>query len=103
MRTHSQSVIIKSLVLGLTLAATTPVLVARSRALGAETTTAIDRARAAEHLTKHQTYPATRAELLAPCNNLMEFSAAEKQWFAARLPEGTYATAEQVLKAVYRK
>jgi hypothetical protein len=33
----------------------------------------------------------------------MEFSASEKKWFAAHLPEGTYGSADEVLKAVFKK
>jgi len=56
-----------------------------------------------QHLEEHQTYPATRTQLLAACNGLVEFSAAEKAWFADRLPEGTYGSASEVLKVVDRK
>jgi hypothetical protein len=52
------------------------------------------------HLEQHQTYPATRAELLAECNGLMEFNDGEKAWFAAHLPEGRYKSAAQVIKAL---
>ena len=52
------------------------------------------------HLKQHQTYPATRAELLASCKNLMEFNDGEKAWFAAHLPEGTYKSSAEVIKAL---
>ena len=52
------------------------------------------------HLKQHQTYPATRAELLASCKGLSEFNDGEKAWFAAHLPEGTYKSAGAVLKAL---
>jgi hypothetical protein len=52
------------------------------------------------HLKQHQTYPATRAELLASCKGLMEFNDGEKAWFAAHLPEGTYKSAGEVIKAL---
>jgi hypothetical protein len=52
------------------------------------------------HLKQHQTYPATRAELLASCKGLMEFNDGEKAWFAAHLPEGTYKSAGDVIKAL---
>jgi hypothetical protein len=52
------------------------------------------------HLKQHQTYPATRAELLASCQGLMEFKDGEKAWFAAHLPEGTYKSAAEVLKTL---
>jgi hypothetical protein len=62
-----------------------------------------NRKKVLDHLKNHQQYPATRAELLAACENLKDFSDAEKQWFADRLPEGTYASADEVMKAVYKK
>ncbi|HEX7505125.1 MAG TPA: hypothetical protein VF550_00030 [Polyangia bacterium] len=95
--------IIKTVALTLALIVTVPTLVAAPQALAAETTTQLDRKKATEHLNKHQTYPATRAELLASCKNLMEFSDAEKKWFATHLPEGTYGSADEVLKAVFKK
>lgn len=63
----------------------------------------IDQKMAIEHLRKHQSYPATRAELLASCQDLKDFSASEKKWFAAHLPEGTYASADEVIAAVFKK
>jgi hypothetical protein len=95
--------ILKTVALTLALAVTVPALLAAPLAVGAESTTHLDRNKAAEHLNKHQSYPATRAELLASCKNLMEFSASEKKWFAAHLPEGTYGSADEVLKAVFKK
>ena len=52
------------------------------------------------HLKQHQTYPATRAELLASCKGLSEFNDGEKAWFAAHLPEGTYKSSAEVLKVL---
>lgn len=62
-----------------------------------------DRKKLLEHLEKHQQYPATRAELLASCKDLVDFNDAEKRWFAARLPEGTYQSAAEVMKTVWKK
>jgi hypothetical protein len=62
-----------------------------------------DKKNAKEHLTKHQNYPATKAELVASCTNLMDFSAADKKWFSDTLPEGTYASAADVMKALNLK
>jgi hypothetical protein len=95
--------IIQTVALTLALATTIPALIAAPRLFAAETMAQIDRKKATEHLNKHQTYPATRAELLASCKNLMEFSEPEKKWFAAHLPEGTYGSADEVLKAVFKK
>jgi len=56
-----------------------------------------------QHLRDHQKYPATRAELLASCKGLVDFSPAEKRWFAEHLRAGTYGSADEVLKAIARK
>ena len=59
-----------------------------------------DTKNAKEHLAKHQNYPATKAELVASCQNLVDFSAADKKWFSESLPEGTYRSAAEVMKAL---
>ncbi|MFL5305010.1 MAG: hypothetical protein ACJ8F1_07340 [Polyangia bacterium] len=56
-----------------------------------------------QHLTRHQTYPATRAQLLASCKGLVDFSPGEKRWFADHLADGTYQSAAEVMKALNRK
>ena len=55
---------------------------------------------AMDHLKTHQSYPATKAELVAECNNLSDFSESDKTEFMEKLPEGTYNSAEEVMKAV---
>src|SRR5688572_13542174 len=57
-------------------------------------------AKLAAHIKDHVKYPASRAELLAACADTPEFSAGEKQWIADHLPEGSYASADDVLKAL---
>ena len=52
------------------------------------------------HFKDHQKYPATKAELVESCNKLSDFSAEDKQWFEQNLPEGTYNSAEEVMKAI---
>lgn len=53
-----------------------------------------------DHLKSHQSYPATRAELIKECNDLADFSAEDKTWFMDHLPEGTYNSADAVMKAL---
>ena len=53
-----------------------------------------------EHLRKHQTYPATRAQLIKACNNLADFTSVQKKWFAKALPARTYKSASDVVKAL---
>ncbi len=55
---------------------------------------------AMDHLKSHQKYPATKAQLVAECNNLSDFDAEDKKWFMDTLPEGTYNSAEDVTKAL---
>jgi hypothetical protein len=59
-----------------------------------------DMQRVATHLREHVKYPATRQEILDACAQTTEFSAGEKAWAAAHLPEGTYASPAEVLKAL---
>ena len=99
--------IIKTLVVTLALSSTlgmvAPLVLGTPAALAKEVSTKPDQQKTIDHLTKHQSYPATRAELLASCKNLMDFSDAEKKWFAAHLPEGSYASADEVRKALFGK
>ena len=44
------------------------------------------------HLKEHQKYPATKEDLVAECSNLSDFS--------EKLAEGTYNSAEDVIKAL---
>lgn len=56
------------------------------------------------HLREHHTkWPATKAELVAECNNLSDFSKADKEEFARELPEGTYNSADEVIEALQLK
>jgi len=59
-----------------------------------------DVAKARDHLAKHVNYPATRAEILAACAQTPEFTASEKQWLADNLPEGKYASPDDVSRAL---
>ena len=53
-----------------------------------------------DHLRSDQTYPATKAELVAECNRLSEFSAEDKSEFASKLSERTYSSADEVIQAI---
>jgi len=59
-----------------------------------------DMQRVAQHLNEHVKYPATRQQILDACAQTKEFTAGEKAWAGAHLPERTYASAEDVLKAL---
>lgn len=60
----------------------------------------MDTAKAMEHIKNHISYPATAGDLKAACNNMSEFSDEDKKWVADKLPEGTYNSAEEVIKAL---
>lgn len=53
-----------------------------------------------EHLQGHVTYPADKATLVAACNNMSDVNPQDKTDFAAKLPEGTYNSADDVMKAL---
>ena len=55
---------------------------------------------ATEDLKTHQSYPASKADLVAECDNLSDFSEEDKKEFAEKLPEGTYNSADEVTKAL---
>jgi hypothetical protein len=55
---------------------------------------------AMDHLKMHQTYPATKSDLVESCNKLSDFSEGDKTEFMEKLPEGTYQSADEVMKAV---
>lgn len=55
---------------------------------------------AKDHLKNHQKYPATKAELVAECDGLSDFSAEDKKEFAEKLPGGTYKSADDVIQAL---
>ena len=52
------------------------------------------------HLETHQTYPATRDELVKECNELSDFSEEDKRWFMTHLPDRTYSSADAVIKTL---
>lgn len=52
------------------------------------------------HLKEHQTFPATKEELVKTCNDLSDFSKEDKAWFEEHLPEGNYESAQEVMMAL---
>jgi hypothetical protein len=53
-----------------------------------------------KHIREDVEYPTTAMALKEACNNLEDFSAEDKKWFTDTLPEGTYNTPEDVVKAL---
>jgi hypothetical protein len=52
------------------------------------------------HLRDHQRYPATKAQILAECENLSEFTDSDRKWFTDKLPDRSYGSPEAVLEAI---
>ena len=59
-----------------------------------------DVAKAKAHLADHVQYPAKREQILAACASTPEFTDSEKKWLSDNLPEGNYASADDVAKAL---
>ncbi|OGY27013.1 MAG: hypothetical protein A2Z42_02450 [Candidatus Woykebacteria bacterium RBG_19FT_COMBO_43_10] len=55
---------------------------------------------AVDHLKSHQSYPATKAELVAECDNLSDFSEEDKKEFTEKLPDKSYNSADEVVEAL---
>ena len=53
-----------------------------------------------DHLRDHQKYPATKGELVEACNKLSDFSDRDKKEFTDKLPDRTYNSAEEVIRAL---
>jgi hypothetical protein len=62
--------------------------------------TLVDKAGFIEHVKKHAPYPTTKKDLLAACNNAADLNDADRKYMMAKLPDGTYKTPEDVLKAL---
>ncbi|MDP3794765.1 MAG: hypothetical protein Q8R13_02435 [bacterium] len=60
----------------------------------------MDKALAIEHIRNHVDYPASARELKESCNSMAEFSDEDKQWFSDHLPNGTYNSADDVVRAL---
>ncbi|OGG24586.1 hypothetical protein A3A79_05380 [Candidatus Gottesmanbacteria bacterium RIFCSPLOWO2_01_FULL_43_11b] len=54
-----------------------------------------------DHLKTHiGKWPATKAELVAACNALSDFTPEDKAEFESKLPDGTYNSADDVMRAL---
>lgn len=50
-----------------------------------------------DHLKTHQSYPATKEELVKECDNLSDFSEEDKEWFMTHLTKESYDSADEVI------
>ncbi len=56
---------------------------------------------ALEHIKDHQTYPASKKELVAACDDLSDFSAEDKAYFISHITRDTYNSADEVLEDLH--
>lgn len=56
-----------------------------------------------EHIKSHLKYPATKKQLVEACNKMSDVPKADREWFQKNLPEGTYKSADEVIKALKLK
>jgi hypothetical protein len=55
------------------------------------------------HLKSHVSYPASREQVIAACNNNAHADKDDAEWMAKALPNGTYRNASDVLTALLAK
>jgi hypothetical protein len=55
------------------------------------------------HLKNDVQYPASRGQVLAACNNMMDVQPADREWITTALPEGTYGNPGEVVSALLNK
>lgn len=53
-----------------------------------------------DHLKGHITYPATKVQLVEACNHMEDQKPEDKMEFETKLPDGTYNSADDVMKAL---
>jgi hypothetical protein len=53
-----------------------------------------------EHIVKHVKYPATKQELVSACKGMHEMKTDDKNWFEETLPDKTYNSPDEVMKAL---
>jgi DNA-binding HxlR family transcriptional regulator len=52
------------------------------------------------HVREHTKYPSTKGELTAACADMSDIPKADKQWIQQNLPDRTYNTADEVIRAL---
>jgi hypothetical protein len=55
------------------------------------------------HLKNHVTYPASRSQVVAACNDMADVPREDKDWVMNSLPEGNYRTPAEVVTALLAK
>lgn len=49
---------------------------------------------------QHLRYPSTKSDIVAACAGMAEMPKTDKEWIAQNLPDGTYSTADEVIRAL---
>ena len=55
------------------------------------------------HIKNHVRYPATKAQVVATCNNMSDMHMDNANWVSRNLPEGTYKGPSDILNALLTK
>lgn len=53
-----------------------------------------------KHIREHTKYPSTKSELIAACAGMSDVPKVDKEWFKENLPDRTYSTADEVIRAL---
>jgi len=52
------------------------------------------------HVREHTKYPSTKSELIAACGDMSDVPKTDKEWIEQNLPDRTYSTADEVIRAL---
>jgi len=53
-----------------------------------------------KHVREHAKYPSTKSELIAQCAGMSDVPKVDKEWIEQNLPDRTYNTADEVIRAL---
>ncbi|HTW91152.1 MAG TPA: hypothetical protein VMH22_05530 [bacterium] len=60
----------------------------------------VNRQQAEEHFHRDITYPITAEGICELCDNMIRFTAEDREWISKHIPPGVYETPEQAIRAV---
>ena len=55
------------------------------------------------HIKNHITYPASKQQVVAACNNMSDVPSEDKAWVSKSLPEQTFRAPEDVVTALLKQ
>jgi len=53
-----------------------------------------------ERHVQHISYPSNKSEIIAACASMAEMPKADREWIEQNLPNGTYRSADEVVRAL---